>query len=338
VPVEPLFETAWGLPSPLDLAPACGHVILLEVRRAQKEGSVGRGAGWLGWMASWLALAVVCLSPFPARPAAARHPEWSEVSVTQSYYVATESTTALNHLGCDTATKGREGRMTLFFGSPVEVGGTFGATLFGAYATTTGVRDLVRAFIRGYHGCASGAIFMRLGVGISNCLIGGASATVCQSSPAETWVRDHGEAWGLMVNGLRTWVVNNGYNARVAIYAGWDMEPSWSSFARADAWMHGFDFDAPNGAALHANFSADGCPPYGSCSNGWTQFRMWHESWEHISKLALSADLCGERCERRSVVRAKRVRIPLTRRAASDILRDSHTARRVQRHGRLYWN
>jgi hypothetical protein len=236
-----------------------------------------------------LAAFVVAYLPAPSAMAA-----FNSAYQTRSYYVATTDQGTLNHLGCETAMQGRQGRMTLFFGSPIDVNGAYGATLWGApNQTTTGVGNLVKAFIQGYDGCASGSIFMRLGVGTSNCLIDpNAPDSNCVSSASyktSTWVRNHGKAWGQMVNSLGTWIANTGHGDRVYTYAAWDTEPAWSSFARADAWMHGYDFDAPNEYALFANFSADGCPTgtalnattnY-SCANGWTLYRMWHEAWDH---------------------------------------------------------
>jgi hypothetical protein len=184
--------------------------------------------------------------------------------------------------------------MTLWFGAPVSVSGTYGVTLFsGTNQTTGGVRTLAEAFIRGYHRCASGNIFILLGIGTSNCLIGGGTSTSqCDTSASyktSTWVRAHGEAWGKMVNSIGTYIKNQGFDDRISIMAAWDMEPAWSSYGRAEDWMHGYDYDAPNQYPLWANMSADGCPYSTSlntdtnhdCANGWNQFRMWHESWDH---------------------------------------------------------
>jgi len=99
-------------------------------------------------------------------------------------------------------------------------------------------------------------------------------------------VHNHGEAWARMVNRLNDWSANNGYQDRVDLWGAWDMEPDWSSFDRADSWLHGYDAD--NQHPLFVNASADGCPPAGSCNNGWSQFRVWHESWDHEPSFPLT--------------------------------------------------
>lgn len=250
----------------------------------------GQSGHRLGLVALWGFVCLVALFVgFLFAPASSAHDPAYE---TRSYYITTSDYDTINDLGCQTAQQSRQGRMVLFYGSPVEVSGTYGATLWGDYQTVSGVASLARGFARGYHNCASGDIFMRLGVGISNCLIGGASDDNCKTSASyktSSWVRGHGEAWALMVNDLQNWAETYGYSDRVYFYGAWDMEPSWSSYSRANAWMHGYDYDAPNDRPLYANDSADGCPQdsplndttNGDCNNGWDQWWMWHESWDH---------------------------------------------------------
>jgi hypothetical protein len=72
------------------------------------------------------------------------------------------------------------------------------------------------------------------------------------------------------------------------VYAAWDFEPSWSTPAKADVWMNGYDA-VPGRRGLYANSSADGCPQSftnnGPCNNGWTQQSLWHLAWEHEPSL-----------------------------------------------------
>ena len=227
------------------------------------------------------------LSPLVLHPGAlAAHDTTKD---TRSFYIGTTSTSTLNHLGCETGQKGRRGDVVLLFGSPVSVSGTFGATVYGAAnQTTTGVSNLAKQFIKGFHDCSSGSGYLFVDIGITNCLIGGAQSSICAGSQTTTWIRNHGEAWGNMVNSVASWATAQGYNDRVLVSGAWDMEPSWSSFDRADKWMHGYNFDA-SGPGLAAIYSADGCPQSsplnsatnGACNNGWTQDRMWHEAWDH---------------------------------------------------------
>lgn len=229
-------------------------------------------------------IAVVCLL-IPATGVADPYdPDWN----TRSYYVSRQSTSTLNSLGCQSANNNRKGRMSLLFGSPVDVAGSKGVTLWGGADATIGeVEDLAQAFVRGYHRCADGSISITLGVGAANCLIGDAPDANCDTSAVyktASWVRDHGAAWGRLTNRLSAWDVNNGYSGRVTIYGAWDMEPDWSSAGRADAWMSGYDNDA-SGRPIFVLGSADGCPPSGGCDNGWDRQDIYHETWARTPSL-----------------------------------------------------
>lgn len=237
----------------------------------------------------WVALPALLLGLLqllaPAASAASFDPGYR----TYSYYVSNKvSWDNLNSLGCDTGNMSRNGRMTLFFGSPTTVDGTYGATLWGASnRTVDGVRNLVRAFVRGYDRCASGGVFLEVGVGISNCDISshpGADADYCSASHSDSWVTGHGRAWGAMVSGLQSWAVNNGHTGRVSMRGAWDMEPGYAGYNRSENWMDGYD-SGSGGQPLFANFSADGCPTSGAdsgtCNNGYNMHRMWHLSWQH---------------------------------------------------------
>lgn len=215
---------------------------------------------------------------------------------TRSYYIQGQSTADMDHLGCESASKARQGHMTLFFGAPASVSGTYGVTRFGGSdVTLTGdlsVSNLVKFFILGYVRC-SAIRFMNIGIGVSNCSIGGASDPACGGSKTSSWTRGHGAAFGQMVNGVGTWVASNGYSGRVSVRAAWDLEPAWSSTSQSENWMHGYDFDAPNNHAVVSNASADGCPTTltynsstnSSCSNGWNLDWLWHETWNHAASL-----------------------------------------------------
>ncbi|HZD22655.1 MAG TPA: hypothetical protein VE569_04545 [Acidimicrobiia bacterium] len=78
-----------------------------------------------------------------------------------------------------------------------------------------------------------------------------------------------------MVNHVQTWLSDQGYLGRIAVRGAWDMEPAWSSFTRANNWMHGYD--GSNSYTLLANYSADGCPS--------TRIYKLHVEWELCERL-----------------------------------------------------
>jgi hypothetical protein len=215
---------------------------------------------------------------------------------TFSYYVNSSDPADLRHLGRETADQGRKGAMSLFFGSPTTVSGTFGATLFGATDQTTGqIRELAKAFIEGYFNNSTSSQYMRVGIGTSNCTLGGVTiGAMCSTSASyktDAWAGDHGDAWDQMVSNVSSWIADNHYGARVGAWAAWDMEPAWSDGSRSRSWMD--HYDGNSSPPLIANFSADGCPQTApdppsdnrTCdtgvTGGYSQNTLWHLAWEH---------------------------------------------------------
>jgi hypothetical protein len=209
-------------------------------------------------------------------PASQKHPSWT----TRSYYMGNGSGEAARNLGCRNGDK--QGRVTLFFGAPTPVDGRYGATLWAApNRTTSEIAATVREFARGYALCRDSSSYrLLIGVGTSNSSI---------DSKSDGWLYRHGRAWAAMVRSLSAWAQQH-YPRHVRMYGAWDAEPSWSSFAKAEQWMDGYD-GVTNTRPLHANNSADGCPQRssenGSCNNGWNQFRVWHLAWAHDPALPI---------------------------------------------------
>ena len=194
--------------------------------------------------------------------------------IANSYYMARATPADASQLGCSNGSK--TGRMTLFFGAPTTVNGTYGAALWGAPDRDTNeIAQTVQDFIRGYAWCRTNPGYrLLIGVGISNSAIDGLS---------DEWLTTHGQHWALLTTYLQQWA--DAYYPGVArVNAAWDFEPSWSAYSKAEAWMHGYDF-TPGRPLLYANSSADGCPTQtatnGFCNNGWSQHYVWHLAWEH---------------------------------------------------------
>lgn len=217
------------------------------------------------WLAGLLAALAIGASGACHKPPSAE---------TRSYYVGRADDAAATQLGCFQAEK--SGRMTLFFGAPTTVRGEYGATLWGAPDLTVWeIGERVKSVVRGFAYCRQDPNH-RL-------LIGMGTSTSAIDSRDDGWLRGHGDAWSRTVEALAAWV-NHYYPGYAQISAAWDVEPSWSTFHKAEQWMHGYD-DYGGAQLLYANSSADGCSfssaANAPCNNGWTQQYVWHLSWDH---------------------------------------------------------
>jgi hypothetical protein len=191
---------------------------------------------------------------------------------TRSFYMGNASRPAAARLGCEQGDT--QGRMTLFFGAPTTVDGTYGVTLWGgADRTASQVIDLAKDFVRGYAWCRRDASFQALvGIGTSTSGI---------DYKNDTWLVEHGSTWAWVVKQVAEWAEVY-YPGVVQAYAAWDAEPSWSVVHKADMWMQGYNGHGGR-RAMHIHDSADGCPrdssDNGWCNNGWNQYWMWRLSW-----------------------------------------------------------
>ena len=157
-----------------------------------------------------------------------------------------------------------------------------------ALSSAYSVEQMIREFVGGYASCANPNQFMIVGVGLSNCLLGAGTDNLCKPDPkpSHTWVEDHGEAMADLIDDLKAWNDGN-YDNNTEIRAAWDMEPGFSTFLRADEWMHGYDDNAD--WALIYNNTADGCfdtrvfdsAVNKNCSNGFDFERLWHLTEVH---------------------------------------------------------
>jgi hypothetical protein len=198
--------------------------------------------------------------------------EAASIFQTRSFYVGNADPDAAMRLGC--AQGDTQGRMTLFFGAPTTVDGTYGVTLWGgADRTASQVIDLAKSFVRGYAWCRqSGGYQALIGIGTSTSAI---------DNKSDTWLVEHASTWAWAVKHVAEWAETY-YPGIVQAYAAWDAEPSWSAVHKADMWMQGYNGHGGR-RAMHIHNSADGCPRDGSdngwCNNGWNQYWMWRLSW-----------------------------------------------------------
>jgi hypothetical protein len=224
---------------------------------------------WVGIAAiSLLTVAVVSpVTSAQAMPAAS--PEYW----TRSYYVANPSVEAITHLGCYQSDV--SGRMSLFFGSPTDVDGAFGATLWGGENRNVDqIGELVMNFVRGFVWCRQGGQQILVGMGTS---------TSGADDKPDEWLVGHGATWSTVVRDINAWA-DETFPGVAAIYGAWDAEPSWSAPNKAESWMAGYA-SVPEARGLHTHFSADGCPrdmsDNGACNKGWNQHDVWRLAWEY---------------------------------------------------------
>lgn len=227
-----------------------------------------RPAHWRGWLFGALVLVLAGVSSVPPASADHRDESWESTS----YYVADADRSRMGLLGCYNSDK--QGRMTLFFGSPRDVSGSPGTSMWGAGGRTTDeIGELVRSFVRGYTYCRQSIDYQLLiGVGTSNSAI---------ENRSDDWLVGHGQDWATMVKETSDWVDRH-YPGTTRIYGAYDAEPSWSSYGKARQWMDGYE-DVADNRPLHANYSADGCSwtssDNASCNNGWNQQHIWELAW-----------------------------------------------------------
>ena len=131
---------------------------------------------------------------------------------TRSYYMARNSASDAAALGCYNGDK--SGRMSLFFGSPTTVGGSYGATAWGAPdLRLADIENVVKNVIRGYAYCrANGGYRLQIGVGTSNSTI---------NSRTGAWLKAHGYAWATSVRALAAWA-NANYPGVAQVFGAWD--------------------------------------------------------------------------------------------------------------------
>lgn len=252
------------------------------------------------WHVYFLVLALVLAFWYFAAIAARAAASHASFNSSRSWYVdGNYDQDDMLHLGCDTANKHREGYATLFFGAPIRVddpGGGYkkGVTRFSATdvpfeGDPMSVKALVKDFIEGYDTCADPGEYLVVGVGVSNCSIGGGNSECPggQSYKTNAWVEAHGAKLAEIIDDIRVWM-DPYYLDHAAVRGAWDMEPAWASYSKTDLWMDGYE----DGTlwSLLGNYSSDGCEDsrvYNSavdqnCANGYKYSSMWHLVDQHV--------------------------------------------------------
>jgi hypothetical protein len=203
-----------------------------------------------------------------------------------SYYITTTDnffTLGLNRgLEYEAQILANNGVVILDFGSPFYYNGYYGTMLFD-YATVL-YTDQIKQAVMDY----SLGFWVGLGSDFESMItiIVGTNSSGYHVSMA------HGEAWGIMINELNDWLINQGYSGQIAIMGGSDMETNFRPPSEAVAWVDGY---SGVGNYVFYNYgNAAGCPldypptepeyqyPIDTryCEAfGWTQETIYWTSW-----------------------------------------------------------
>lgn len=186
---------------------------------------------------------------------------------TVSRYINTTNRTTHYNEGCSQAHAALSGIVIFDFGQPWHQNGTYGTYLVTplVFRSIASITNAVEGYLDGFYKCNTSSAQLRLAVGTNN------YDTATQVSPG------HAQAWAAMINTLNSYITSKGYASEEYIRAAGDMELSWNSAGTTRAWL-----DAYAGVTQQPFYNygdAAGCPPYGNCSNGWTQEDVWYVSF-----------------------------------------------------------
>ena len=194
-------------------------------------------------------------------------------NVTWSRYVTTMS---MYTMGCNQGKSsdslGQHHQMAILsFGDPGwETYGTWGAwdSYVGGFQTDTAIENAVKTYMQGFYDCTvpNSDSFLTVAPGVTN------DGSGINSSAATAL----GTAWGAMIASLNAWITSQGMGSQLTAFGAIDAEPGYGPPSYAQAWANGFMTSNLN----YYDFgSADGCAPYGSCNNGWSQASEYAMAW-----------------------------------------------------------
>ena len=192
---------------------------------------------------------------------------------TTSRYMSTVDPNTLYNEGCSQGSANESGVIVLDFGQPWYQNGIYGTIIFKSLAFV-GIDQITTAsesFLQGYWDCVPGgsASFITLAIGLNN--YKGYTTT-------STHAYSHGQAWGMMVNNVNDWIATQGFDSYEIAAGADDMEMMYNSAPHTRAWADGYA--SVSQYTYYDYGDAAGCPPYGSCNNGWTQADVTYVSWD----------------------------------------------------------
>jgi hypothetical protein len=235
--------------------------------RGSEMHGLSRAGTAQGWRTRAIAITAVVVLALLAPDLATAAP--TAPRPTTSRYMKTTDPNVLSNEGCNQAQAGEAGRIVLFFGQPWVQAGTYGTIIFGSntFRSISQIEAAVKGWLGGYWGCTPvNGPKVLLAVGTSN-------------FRGET-TSGHGAAWARMVNRIEAWIKSPpSYESQETARGASDMETAWNTVANTRAWVNGYA-SAYTGTQYYYNFGdAGGCPPYGSCLNGWTQADVYYVSY-----------------------------------------------------------
>lgn len=159
----------------------------------------------------------------------------------------------------------------LMFGRPEIEGSTYGVSGYDyqgilPVVSVSTIEQAVEWFGWGY----------KWGAGNDTQSFVGVMVATSNDNSANAVTYNHGQQWSLMVKLVDIWfgsyVRNSGH--QIYAYGGIDAEPNFSPAINAKNWVEGYGSVTPTRTLINFG-SADGCPPVGSCNNGWTQENIY---------------------------------------------------------------
>ena len=133
------------------------------------------------------------------------------------------------------------------------------------------IQSMVTNYAAGYMSCGGQGKSLMLAIGTNNAGGGGSG---------------YGSAWAYEVQGVGGAIDNSGWGGTITVWGGMDFEPQWNTQANGESWAQGFG--SVNSNLLYVNYgAATGCPPAGTCSNGWTQQGIQYVSYGAPPALAV---------------------------------------------------
>ena len=187
-----------------------------------------------------------------------------------SYYVTSMNYTTAATLGCNQGKyDGSHGNInstvTLDFGGQNSTNTGTLLPFSNASVTYSSIEAYAEAFAYNYWSCTGSndqTSQLTLALGTNN------SAYYVNSAG--------GAAWAGVVNAVIGYLNSHGYG-QVVVWGGSDIEVSWNTYANTANWVSGY---ASHTSAMYVDYGdAGGCPPYGSCNNGWTQYDVYMVAW-----------------------------------------------------------
>jgi hypothetical protein len=202
-----------------------------------------------------------------------------------SYYMKTTDTGATNSLGCVLGNKWDDGSApqdnlaVLIYGQALRSSsGTYGASAYGGsggFASVTEIKNAVYELAHGFATCIAPNTTAHLQIAVATTNSGD------YPNMTTSQITAHGAAWANMVDAINAMILAAGFNSRVAIVGGNDLELDWGVYDRSKAWTDGYHSAASS--PYYDVGSADGCPPYGGCDNGWSQARVYQVAYGNVS-------------------------------------------------------